>query len=102
MHEISRARMFFYTSATDFVHFLSFTTTQNYEFNIKIVNLHLFSLFPCAGEIFLAPLRMLGLAAKILSFPDSIIYNSAKLPNENQPNYRKKIGQTTEYSVNIL
>lgn len=65
MHEISRARMFFYTSATDFVHFLSFTTTQNYEFNIKIVNLHLFSLFPCAEEIFLAPLRMLGLAAKI-------------------------------------
>ena len=81
MHEISRARMFFYTSATDFVHFLSFTTTQNYEFNIKIVNLHLFSLFPCAEEICLAPLRMLGLAAKILSFPDSIIYNSAKLPN---------------------
>ena len=81
MHEISRARMFFYTSATDFVHFLSFTTTQNYEFNIKIVNLHLFSLFPCAEEICLAPLRMLGLAAKTLSFPNSIIYNSAKLPN---------------------
>ena len=88
MHEISRARMFFYTSATDFVHFLSITTTQNYEFNIKIVNLHLFSLFPCAEEILLTSLRVLGL--------------TAKLPNENQPNYRMEIGQTTEYSVNIL
>lgn len=81
MYEISRARMLFNTSATDFVHFLSFTTTQNYEFNIKIVNLHLLTLFPCDEEILLAPLRVLVLAAKTLSFPNSIIYNSAKLPN---------------------
>ena len=88
MHEISRARMFFYTSATDFVHFLSFTTTQNYEFNIKIVNLHLFSLFPCAEEIFLAPLRMLGLQPRYCLFLIPLY--------TTQPNYRMKISQTTE------
>ena len=65
MHEISRGCMFFDTSATDFVYLLHYTITQNYEFNIKIVNLHLFSLFPCAEKILLAPLSVLGLAAKI-------------------------------------
>ena len=72
MHEISRGCMFFDTSATDFVYLLHYTITQNYEFNIKIVNLHpschylVFSLsFPCAEEILLTSLRMLGLAAKI-------------------------------------
>lgn len=45
MHEISRARMLFNTSATDFVYLLHYTITQNYEFNIKIVNLHLLPYF---------------------------------------------------------
>ena len=45
MHEISRGCMFFDTSATDFVHLLHYTITQNYEFNIKIVILHLLPYF---------------------------------------------------------
>lgn len=44
---------------------IKYKNARNYEFNIKIVNLHLFSLFPCAEKILLAPLSVLGLAAKI-------------------------------------
>ena len=45
MHEISRGCIKKHTSATYFVYLLHSTITQNYEFNIKIVILHLLPYF---------------------------------------------------------